>query len=112
MWHIIVYVRCLYIRYVYILYPDLRYFHYGLGIPTPPKSGIAGPVESGIALVMPPPILGMTDFITLLFTLSRVPGWVAHAVEEQRRQEAARHIDPNQHTYDGPVERRLPEKPI
>ena len=49
---------------------------------------------------------------TLLFTISRVPGLVAHAVEEQRRQEAARHIDPNQHTYDGPVERRLPEKPI
>ncbi|MFL2433433.1 citryl-CoA lyase [bacterium] len=49
---------------------------------------------------------------TLLFTISRVPGLVAHAVEEQRRQEATRHIDPNQHTYDGPVERRLPEKPI
>ena len=49
---------------------------------------------------------------TLLFTISRVPGLVAHAVEEQRRQEATRHIDPNHHTYDGPVERRLPEKPI
>ena len=49
---------------------------------------------------------------TLLFTISRVPGLVAHALEEQRRQEATRHIDPNQHIYDGPVERHLPENPI
>jgi len=46
---------------------------------------------------------------TLLFTISRVPGLVAHALEEQRRQEATRHIDPNQHVYDGPVERHLPD---
>ena len=49
---------------------------------------------------------------TLLFTISRVPGLVAHALEEQRRQEATRHIDPNLHIYDGPIERRLPDKPI
>jgi len=49
---------------------------------------------------------------TLLFTISRFPGLVAHALEEQRRQKATRYIDPNQHLYDGPVERRLPENPI
>ena len=46
---------------------------------------------------------------TMLFTISRVPGLVAHALEEQRRQEAMRFIDPSKHVYDGPGERRLPE---
>ena len=46
---------------------------------------------------------------TMLFTISRVPGLVAHALEEQRRQKAMRFIDPSKHVYDGPVERRLPE---
>ena len=39
---------------------------------------------------------------TMLFTISRVPGLVAHALEEQRRQEAMRFIDPSKHVYDGP----------
>lgn len=46
---------------------------------------------------------------TMLFTISRVPGLVAHALEEQRRQKAMRFIDPSKHVYDGPGERRLPE---
>lgn len=49
---------------------------------------------------------------TLLFTISRVPGLVAHALEEQRRHEAKRYIDPTKHAYDGPAERHLPDSLI
>lgn len=49
---------------------------------------------------------------TLLFTISRVPGLVAHALEEQRRQPAMRQIDPSKHYYDGPSQRRLPQSPL
>ena len=45
----------------------------------------------------------------VLFMVSRIPGIVAHAVEEQRRQPAMRQIDPTSHSYDGPDERPLPE---
>lgn len=44
-----------------------------------------------------------------VFMISRLPGIVAHALEEQRRQAPMRLIDPTQHVYDGPDERRLPE---
>ena len=46
---------------------------------------------------------------SVLFMISRVPGIVAHAVEEQHRQPRMRVIDPTHHVYDGPNERRLPE---
>jgi citrate synthase len=49
---------------------------------------------------------------TMLFTISRVPGLVTHAIEEQRRQGAMRSIDPAKHVYDGPGERRLPDSPL
>ena len=49
---------------------------------------------------------------TMLFTISRVPGLVAHAIEEQRRQGPMRPIDPTKHVYDGPGERRLPDSPL
>ena len=49
---------------------------------------------------------------TMLFTISRVPGLVTHAIEEQRRQDAMRSIDPSRHIYDGPGERRLPDSPL
>ncbi len=49
---------------------------------------------------------------TMLFTISRVPGLVTHAIEEQRRQDAMRPIDPSRHVYDGPGERRLPDSPL
>ena len=45
----------------------------------------------------------------VLFMVSRLPGIVAHALEERQRQPAMRQIDPAGHTYDGPGERRLPE---
>jgi citrate synthase len=45
-----------------------------------------------------------------LFLISRVPGIAAHAEEERVRQTPMRQIDPKDHTYDGPSERRLPER--
>jgi citrate synthase len=44
-----------------------------------------------------------------LFIISRVPGLIAHAHEERCRQTPMRQIDPKDHLYDGPSERRLPE---
>ena len=44
-----------------------------------------------------------------LFMVSRLPGIVAHAIEEQQRQPAMRQVDPARHIYDGPLERRLSE---
>jgi citrate synthase len=44
-----------------------------------------------------------------LFIISRVPGLIAHAHEERIRHAAMRQIDPKDHAYDGPTERRLPE---
>jgi citrate synthase len=45
-----------------------------------------------------------------LFIISRVPGIAAHAEEEKMRQKPMRQIDPKDHLYDGPSERRLPER--
>jgi citrate synthase len=45
-----------------------------------------------------------------LFIISRVPGIAAHAEEERARQLPMRQIDPKDHIYDGPSERRLPER--
>jgi citrate synthase len=44
-----------------------------------------------------------------LFIISRVPGIAAHADEERQRQQPMRQIDPKDHRYDGPSQRRLPE---
>jgi citrate synthase len=45
-----------------------------------------------------------------LFIISRVPGIVAQAQEERDRQQPMRQIDPKDHVYDGPSERRLPDR--
>jgi citrate synthase len=45
-----------------------------------------------------------------LFIISRVPGIAAHVEEERVRQMPMRQIDPKDHSYDGPSERRLPER--
>ena len=45
-----------------------------------------------------------------LFIISRVPGIAAHADEERQREQPMRQIDPKDHRYDGPSERRLPER--
>jgi citrate synthase len=44
-----------------------------------------------------------------LFIIARVPGLLAHAVEEGKRHQALRRIDPKDAHYDGPARRRLPE---
>ena len=45
-----------------------------------------------------------------LFIISRVPGITAQAQEERERQHPMRQIDPKDYIYDGPSERRLPER--
>jgi citrate synthase len=45
-----------------------------------------------------------------LLIISRVPGLAAHAIEEQRREAPMRLINPASYVYDGPSERRLPER--
>ena len=55
--------------------------------------------------------LGMPPAIAnALFIISRVPGIAAQAQEERDRQHPMRQIDPKDHVYDGPSERRLPER--
>jgi citrate synthase len=45
-----------------------------------------------------------------LLMISRVPGLAAHAIEEQERESPMRVIDPTDYVYDGPAERRLPDR--
>jgi citrate synthase len=45
-----------------------------------------------------------------LLVISRLPGLAAQALEERERQQPMRQIDPKDHLYDGPSERRLPER--
>jgi citrate synthase len=45
-----------------------------------------------------------------LFIISRVPGITAQAREEYERHKPMRQIDPKDHIYDGPSQRRLPER--
>ena len=45
-----------------------------------------------------------------LFIISRVPGITAQAQEEIARERPMRRIDPKEHIYDGPTQRRLPDK--
>jgi len=55
--------------------------------------------------------LGMPPSVAnALFIISRVPGIAAQAQEERERQQPMRQIDPKDHVYDGPSERRLPER--
>lgn len=51
-----------------------------------------------------------TEVADALLIISRVPGLAAHVLEELRRESPMRVIDPSSHTYDGPPERRLPER--
>ena len=50
------------------------------------------------------------DLGNAVFLISRLPGLIAHAHEERARQTPMRQIDPKDHRYDGPRERRLPER--
>jgi citryl-CoA lyase len=49
------------------------------------------------------------DLGNAVFLISRLPGLIAHAHEERVRQAPMRQIDPKDHDYDGPRERRVPE---
>lgn len=50
------------------------------------------------------------EIANALFIISRVPGITAQAQEEIARERPMRQIDPKEHVYDGPAERRLPDK--
>jgi citryl-CoA lyase len=50
------------------------------------------------------------EIANALFIISRVPGIAAQAAEELARERPMRQIDPETHVYDGPTERRMPEK--
>ena len=55
--------------------------------------------------------LGMPPSVAnALFIISRVPGIAAQAQEEMSREHPMRQIDPKDYLYDGPLERRLPER--
>jgi len=55
--------------------------------------------------------LGMPPTVAnALFIISRVPGIAAQAQEERDRQQPMRQIDPKDHIYDGPSERRIPAR--
>lgn len=45
-----------------------------------------------------------------LAIISRVPGLIAHALEEGARHKPMRHVDPGTHRYDGPSEQRLRDR--
>jgi citrate synthase len=66
-------------------------------------------IDGAIAAVcgdlgIPPPVANA------LFIISRVPGIAAQAREELERYHPMRQIDPKDHVYDGPSQRRLPER--
>lgn len=44
-----------------------------------------------------------------IFMIARAPGLIAHAAEEKMRERPMRRIDPVNHEYDGPADRRLPD---
>jgi citrate synthase len=50
------------------------------------------------------------DVADALLLISRVPGLAAHTQEERQRERPMRVIDPTTHTYDGPSERRIPDR--
>jgi citrate synthase len=74
----------------------------------PSAEGIHINVDGAIAAICGD--LGLDrEFGNALFIISRVPGLIAHAHEERLRNSPMRQIDPTDHVYDGPSERRLPE---
>ncbi|MCH8006233.1 MAG: citryl-CoA lyase [Planctomycetes bacterium] len=61
-------------------------------------------VDGAIAVVLAD--LGFEpEVMNGLFMIARLPGLVAHAVEEQTRNRPMRSIDPGAHVYDGPAAR-------
>ena len=76
-----------------------------------PKDGKPLPVNIDGAIAAVCGDIGIPASIAnALFIISRVPGIAAHAEEERVRQHPMRQIDPKDHTYDGPSERRLSDR--
>jgi citrate synthase len=77
----------------------------------PDEHGRTPPVNIDGAIAAVCGDLGIPPTIAdAIFIISRVPGIAAHADEERQRQQPMRQIDPKDHRYDGPSERRLPER--
>jgi citrate synthase len=77
----------------------------------PALEGEACPVNVDGAIAAVCGDLGLdADVAEGLAMISRVPGLIAHALEERTRFAPMRHIDPHSHRYDGPSERRLRER--
>jgi citrate synthase len=73
--------------------------------------GPAPPVNIDGAIAAVCGDLGLpSEIANALFIISRVPGITAHAHEELHRERPMRQIDPKEHVYDGPTQRRLPER--
>jgi citrate synthase len=91
------------IRFIRALEFELQHAHEADASKTPPVN-----IDGAIAAVCGD--LGLKpDVADALFVISRVPGIAAHALEERERNPPMRQIDPKDHVYDGPSERRLPE---
>lgn len=94
------------IRFIRALEFELQHAHEGEA-ETPAKTPPVN-IDGAIAAVCGD--LGLKpDVADALFVISRVPGIAAHALEERERNPPMRQIDPKDHVYDGPSERRLPE---
>jgi len=75
------------------------------------RGGVPPPVNIDGAIAAVCCDLGIPPAVAnALFIISRVPGIAAQAQEERDRQTPMRQIDPKDHMYDGPRERRLPER--
>lgn len=76
-----------------------------------PQTGAPLPVNIDGAIAAVCGDLGIPPLVAnALFIISRVPGIAAQAREESERYHPMRQIDPKDHEYDGPSQRRLPER--
>ena len=76
-----------------------------------PHTGTPLPVNIDGAIAALCGDLGIPPLVAnALFIISRVPGIAAQAREESERHHPMRQIDPKDHVYDGPSQRRLPER--
>jgi citrate synthase len=76
----------------------------------PPHDGPHVPVNVDGAIAAICCDIGLDASIgNALFIISRVPGLIAHAHEEQVRERRMRQIDTTNVVYDGPPERRVPD---
>jgi citrate synthase len=76
-----------------------------------PHTGAPLPVNIDGAIAAVCGDLGIPPLVAnALFIISRVPGIAAQAREELERYHPMRQIDPKDHIYDGPSQRRLPER--